>query len=186
MLQDFAAGKLCVLEHLMFECLVLRRGEVHARQLGLNEAIVHTGTPFTLINIDLYVDADLVTTYSCDGLIISTPVGSTAHSLSAGGPILRKNLQAFVIVPLSPHALTMRPVVDSADRIYEMVVERPNAGTSVVVDGRLVCPLEPGDRVRVGRAAPQFKLVTNPGHTYYHTLREKLGWGGQLKLNGGP
>ena len=185
-LHDFTAGKLCVLEHLMFECRVLRRGKVQARQLGLNEAVVHGGTPFTLINIDLYVDSDLVTTYSCDGLIISTPVGSTAHSLSAGGPILRKNLQAFVIVPLSPHTLTMRSVVDSADRVYEMVVERPNAGTSVVVDGRLVSPLEPGDRVQVERAAPQFKLVTNPGHTYYRTLREKLGWGGQLKFNGGP
>ncbi len=185
-LHDFIAGKLCVLEHLMFECLVLRDGKVHARQLGLNEAIVQAGTPFTLINIDLYVDSDLVTTYSCDGLIISTPVGSTAHSLSAGGPILRKNLQAFVIVPLNPHTLTMRPVVDAADRIYEMVVERPNAGTSVVVDGRMVCLVEAGDRVRVERAAPQFKLVTNPGHTYYRTLREKLGWGGRLKLNGGP
>ena len=185
-LRDFTAGKLCVLEHLMFECLVLRGGEVQARQLGLNETVVHGGTPFTLINIDLYVDADLVTTYSCDGLIISTPVGSTAHSLSAGGPILRKNLQAFVIVPLSPHTLTMRPVVDSADRVYEMVVDCPNAGTSVVVDGRLLFALEAGDRVRVERAAPQFKLVINPGHTYYRTLREKLGWGGQLKLNGGP
>jgi NAD+ kinase len=185
-LRDFIAGKLCVLEHLMFECLVLRGGEVHARQLGLNEAVVHGGSPFTLIDIDLYVDSDLVTTYSCDGLIISTPVGSTAHSLSAGGPILRKSLQAFVIVPLNPHTLTMRPVVDSADRVYEMVVEHPNAGSSVVVDGRMVCLLESGDRVRVERATPQFKLVTNPGHTYYRTLREKLGWGGRLKLNDGP
>jgi NAD+ kinase len=185
-LDQFTAGKLCVLEHLMFECRVLRGGKVQARQLGLNETVVHSGTPFTLINIDLYVDSDLVTTYTCDGLIISTPVGSTAHSLSAGGPILRKNLQAFVIVPLSPHTLTMRPVVDSADCVYEMVVERPNTGTSVVVDGRVVLSLEPGDRVQVERAAPQFKLVTNPGHTYYRTLREKLGWGGQLKLNGGP
>jgi len=183
-LRDFVAGKLCVLEHLMFECRVFREGKVHCRQLGLNETVVHAGTPFTLINVDLYVDADLVTTYSCDGLIISTPVGSTAHSLSAGGPILRKHLQAFVILPLNPHTLTMRAVVDSADCVYEMVVERPNAGTSVVVDGRVLCLLEPGDRVRVERATPQFKLVTNPGHGYYRTLREKLGWGGQLKLNG--
>ena len=79
----------------------------------------------------------------------------------------------------------MRPVVDSADCVYEMVVERPNAGTSVVVDGRELCQLQPGDRVRVERAAPQFKLVANPGHTYYRTLREKLGWGGRLKLNDG-
>jgi NAD+ kinase len=97
---------------------------------------------------------------------------------------LRKNLQAFVILPLNPHTLTMRPVVDTADRVYEMVVQRPNAGTSVVVDGRLLCQLQAGDRVRVVRAAAQFKLVSEPGHTYYRTLREKLGWGGQLKLNG--
>ncbi len=184
-LQNFAAGKLPVLEHLMFECSVLRNDEVCGRQLGLNEAVIHAGTPFTLINVDLYVDSDLVTTYSCDGLIVSTPVGSTAHCLSAGGPILRKNLQAFVILPLNPHTLTMRPVVDSADCVYEMVVERPNPGTSVVVDGRELCRLQPGDRVRVERAAPQFKLVAYPGHTYYRTLREKLGWGGRLKLNDG-
>lgn len=184
-LRDFAGGKLAVLEHLMFECTVLRNGNVVARQLGLNEAVVHAGTPFALIDADLYVDSDLVTTYSCDGLMISTPVGSTAHCLAAGGPILRKSLQAFVVLPLSPHTLTIRPVVDSANCVYEMVVERPNPGTSVVVDGRMLCRLQPNDRVRVERATPQFKLVVNPGHTYYRTLREKLGWGGRLKLNHG-
>jgi NAD+ kinase len=115
--------------------------------------------------------------------MVSTPVGSTAHCLSAGGPILRKHLQAFVVLPLSPHTLTVRPVVDSADCVYEMVVERPNPGTSVVVDGRVLCQMQPGDRVRVERATAQFKLVTDPSHTYYRTLREKLGWGGRLKLN---
>jgi NAD+ kinase len=184
-LHDFAAGNLSVIEHLMFECSVLRDGKVCCRQLGLNETVLHAGSPFRLIDIDLYVDSDLVTTYSCDGLIIATPVGSTAHCLAAGGPILQKNLQAFVAMPLSPHTLTMRPVVDSADRVYEMVVARPNTGTSVVVDGREICELQPGDRVRVERAAAQFKLVVNPGHTYYRSLREKLGWGGRLKLNDG-
>ncbi len=182
-LRDFAAGQLTVLEHLMFECSVLRDGKTVHRQLGLNETVVQAGSPFRLIDIDLCVDSDLVTTYSCDGLIVATPVGSTAHCLAAGGPILQKSIQAFVVVPLSPHALTMRPVVDSADRVYEMCVARPNPGTSVVVDGRELCGLQPGDRVRVERAAPQFKLVVNPGHTYYRSLREKLGWGGQLKGN---
>ncbi len=144
LLRDFAAGKLEIFEHLMFECSVLHQGEVSCRQLGLNEAIVHAGTPFMLVDVDLYVDSDLVTTYSCDGLMVSTPVGSTAHCLSAGGPILRKNLQAFVVLPLSPHTLTMRPVVDSADRVYEMVVQRPNEGTSVVVDGRVLVPVAAG------------------------------------------
>lgn len=183
MLADFADGKLGILEHLMFECMILRDGVVQKRQLGLNEAAIQAGTPFSLIDVDLYIDADLVTTYSCDGLLVATPVGSTAHCLAAGGPILQKNLQAFVVVPLSPHTLTMRPVVDSADRVYEMAVARPNSGTSVVIDGRMLCCLQPTDRVRVERAEPRFKLVATPGHAYYRSLREKLGWGGRLKLN---
>jgi NAD+ kinase len=182
-LDNFADGRYSTNEHLMFECTVLRGGNKIAKQIGLNEVVVQAGSPFVLIDIDLYVDAEPVTAYSCDGLIISTPVGSTAHSLSAGGPILRNNLQAFVILPISPHTLTMRPVVDSADRIYEMAVERPNTGTSVVVDGRLLCQVQPGDRVRVERAEARFKLVTGPGHTYYRSLREKLGWSGRLKLD---
>ena len=181
-LRDFQAGKLNIIEHLMFECQVLRDEQLVDRQLGLNEVAVQGGQPFRIMDVDLYVDSELVTTYSCDGLIVSTPVGSTAHSLSSGGPILRKDMQAFVVSPISPHTLTNRPVVDSADRVYEMVVAGPGAETSVVVDGRVLCKLSPGDRVRVQRAAEQFKLVTAPGHSYYRTLREKLGWGGRLNL----
>jgi NAD+ kinase len=182
-LKDFCTNRLHTIEHLMLECSLLRGGAVVARQLGLNEAAIHAGTPFAIINVDLYVDSELVTTYSCDGLIVSTPVGSTAHCLSAGGPILRKDLQAFIVLPLNPHTLTMRPVVDSADRVYEFEVQRPNEGTSLVVDGRVLGRLQPGDRVRVERSEACFQLVSDPSHTYYRALREKLGWGGRLKLN---
>ena len=184
-LRDFRAGRLKSVEHLMFECRVLRGEQVRCRQLGLNEVAVQAGPPFAIMDVDLYVDSELATTYSCDGLIVSTPVGSTAHSLSAGGPILRKDLRAFVILPISPHTLTNRPVVDSSERVYELVVARPGAGTSVVVDGRVLCTLQDGDRVRVEQAAPRFSLVAAPGHSYYRTLREKLGWGGRLRLNDG-
>jgi len=182
-LPDVCSGKFRTVEHLMFECQVLRGGEVLHQELGLNETAVLGGLPFSILDVHLYVDSELVTTYSCDGLIVSTPVGSTAHSLSAGGPILRKDLQAFVVSPISPHTLTNRPVVDSADRIYEMVVSRPHDGTRVVVDGRVACSLEPNDRVRVARAEPTFKLIEVPGRSYYRTLREKLGWGGHLRYN---
>ncbi len=184
-MRDFADGKLTIIEHLMFECVLLREGKELARQLGLNEAIIHAGTPFSLIGVDLYVDSELATTYNCDGLMVCTPVGSTAHCLSAGGPILRKNLQAFVVLPLGPHSLTMRPVVDSADRVYEMAVVRPNEGTTLVVDGRKISRLLPGDRVRVERSEAGFKLAVSPGYNYYRALSEKLGWGGRLKLNEG-
>ena len=182
-LGDINAGKLGVVEHLMFECRVLRDGELIRQQLGLNEVAVQTGPPFTIVDIDLYVDSELATTYSCDGLIFSTPVGSTAHSLSAGGPILRKDLQAFVISPISPHTLTNRPVVDSADRVYELAVATPNVPAAAVVDGRMLCSLETNDRVRVQRATAHFKLITGVGHTYYRTLREKLGWCGRVLGN---
>lgn len=179
-LPKICGGKCQMVSHLMFTASVVREGKVLHQLLGLNEASILAGAPFAMLDIDLYIDAELATSYSCDGLIVSTPVGSTAHSLSAGGPILRKNVQAFVISPISPHTLTVRPLVDTADRVYEMVCARPNEGTSVVVDGRVVCQLQSTDRVRVERARPTFKLIEVEGHSYYHTLREKLGWSGRL------
>ena len=181
-LPAICSGSLPVIEHLMLDCRLLRGGDTLCQQLGLNEVVIFAGPPFSLLQVDLYVDAELVTTYSCDGLIVSTPVGSTAHSLSAGGPILRKDLQAFVVLPISPHTLTNRPVVDSADRTYELVVPRPNAGTSLVCDGKVLSRLEPGDRIRVQRADARFGLVAVPGHSYYRTLRDKLGWGGIIPV----
>ncbi|MGO8750048.1 MAG: NAD(+)/NADH kinase [Thermoguttaceae bacterium] len=171
-----------VIEHLMLDCQVLRGGQTIGSQRALNEVAVQTGPAFTMIDLDLYIDSELVTTYSCDGLIVATPIGSTAHSLAAGGPILRKDLQAVVISPISPHTLTNRPVVDSADRLYEIVVGKAKEGTSAVVDGRVVAALERSDRVRVRKADVRFKMVGVPGHSYYRTLREKLGWGGSLQL----
>lgn len=174
-------GEFHLVHHLMLDCQILREGRVVSQRLGLNEVAVLGGPPYSLLEIDLYVDAEWVTTYSCDGLIISTPVGSTAHSLSAGGPILRKDVEAFVISPISPHTLTVRPVVDAASRTYEMIVHRPHESTAVVIDGDVVHRLLPSDRVRVSRAVPSFQLVEVSGRGYYRTLREKLGWGGRIR-----
>ncbi|MEX2317014.1 MAG: NAD(+)/NADH kinase [Pirellulales bacterium] len=182
-LPEIAAGRHRVVKHLMFECSVTRGGRQTHQALGLNEAEVLAGPPFSLVEIQLYVDGELVTTYSCDGLIVSTPVGSTAHSLSAGGPILRNTIEAFVIMPISPHTLTHRPVVDSAERTIELAVPRPHAGTSLVVDGRVLGTLTADDRVKVVRSDARFQMVEVSGQSYYRTLHDKLGWGGQLKLN---
>lgn len=171
-----------VVEHLILQCSVTRDEKEVQRGLALNEVSILAGAPFAILEIDLYVDGQWVTTYSGDGLIVSTPVGSTAHNLSAGGPILRKDLRAVVISPISAHTLTIRPVVDSADRVYELRVPRPNSGTSLVMDGQLMCCLAAGDRVVVQRAEPKFQMIEVPGHNYYGTLREKLGWGGRLPL----
>ncbi len=180
-LAEVCAGNYRLVEHLMYECQVFRSEERLHHTLGLNEVAVFAGPPFAILDVQLYVDAELATTYSCDGLIISTAVGSTAHSLSAGGPILRKDMQAFVISPISPHTLTNRPVVDSAQRVYELVTPQPHEGTSLVADGTLVCRLTAEDRVRIERSQARFQLVEVAGHTYYRTLREKLGWGGGIR-----
>ncbi|MCC6492678.1 MAG: NAD(+)/NADH kinase [Pirellulales bacterium] len=182
-LPQVVAGEFRVVDHLMFECSVHRGGEEQSRTLGLNEATVLAGPPFSMIEVQLYVDANLATTYSCDGLIVSTPVGSTAHSLAAGGPIMQKSLQAFVVSPICPHTLTNRPVVDGADHVYELIVPRPNEGTSLLVDGKLICQVTAEDRIRIERSGASFQLVEVRGRGYYRTLREKLGWGGRLKLN---
>jgi len=175
-----------VVEHLILQCCVMRDEKEVQRGLALNEVSILAGAPFAVLEIDLYVDGQWVTTYSGDGLIVSTPVGSTAHNLSAGGPILRKDLRAVVISPISAHTLTIRPVVDSADRVYELRVPRPNVGTSLVMDGQMICSLAAGDRVVVQQAEPKFQMIEVPGHNYYRTLREKLGWGGRLPLADNP
>lgn len=179
-LQDVASGAFRLIDHLMFETEVIRVGATLHRELGLNETSLLAGPPFSMIELCLYVDGDFATTYRCDGLIVSTPVGSTAYNLSAGGPIVRKDLDAFVFTPLSPHTLTNRTVVDSASRSYELLVPAPNEGSACVVDGRVVTGLMAGDRVRVRRAAPRFTLVETQNHGYYRTLRDKLHWGGGI------
>lgn len=183
-LDELEAGRFRLVDHLMFECELVHDDGTTRRELGLNETSVHAGPPFSMIDVHLHVDGDLATTYRCDGLIVATPVGSTAYSLSAGGPLVRKDLDAFVITPLNPHTLTTRTVVDSATRAYELAVPRPNDGSACVVDGRVLGPLLPGDRVLVRRAEPRFTLVETRHHGYYRTLREKLRWGGAFRGDG--
>lgn len=167
-------------EHLMLRTTLLREGQPIAEQLALNEAAVLGGPPYQILDIDLYADGNLATRYRCDGLIIATPIGSTAHNLSAGGPILHRQLQAIVISPISPHTLTYRPLVDSADTVLELTVTEPNRSTSIVVDGRTLGRLIPGDRVRIERAEQRFQMLSVPGQNDYRTLREQLGWGGTV------
>ncbi len=167
--------------HLMIRAEIFRDGKKINDSLGLNELAILGGPPFDIQQIDVYVDGQSATSYSCDGLIVSTPIGSTAHNLSAGGPILRNDLQAFVIQPISPHTLTVRPVVDSADRVYELVASKANGSSCAVLDGQVISPLQATDRVRVSRAESVFQLIEVSGNNYYRTLREKLGWGGQFE-----
>lgn len=179
-LQKLKDGDFTVAEHLMFECRhYMPDGNVQT-DLGLNEVTITAAGSLKMLDIHLKIDDEEVTTFSCDGLIVSTPVGSTAHNLSAGGPILRQDLQAFSITPICPHTLTVRPIVDSAERTYSLTVRDAPDGVRVVIDGQISRPVTSADRIVVKRAAATFKLVRFPGHSYYGTLHRKLGWRGQL------
>jgi NAD+ kinase len=170
--------KLPVLQHLLLNCVhyaVSPQSETST--LVVNEVYIQGVGSSRLINIDLSIDGETVTTYRGDGLILSTPVGSTAHNLSAGGPILRKDIDAVVISPVSPHTLSNRPLVESPDRAFELRTDQPAV---LIVDGRQIAKIEPNDTVCISRAAQTFKLLDVPGYSYYATLRNKLYWNGCL------
>ncbi len=186
---DICAGHCEIDSHVMLKCSVWRNGKQVQLQngadhvLALNEAAILGGPPYSMLQIDLYVDRELASTYSCDGLLISTPVGSTAHNLSAGGPILNRRLDAVVISPISPHTLTMRPVVDDANRIFEMCVMQGHESVSALADGRVLFNLQEGDCFCLEKAPVAFQMIAIPGKSEYLALREKLGWGGNPREN---
>ena len=175
----FLAREYQVINHLMFECRLLRDDGSQEKYLGLNEVSILSGSALRILHINLAIDGEPVTTYRCDGLIVSTPVGSTAHSLAAGGPLLRQDLQAFVITPVCPHTLTNRPLVDRADCVYTLTAPEIPEGATLVIDGQIKRLLQPGDRIEIRKAAVNFQLARLLDHSYYATLHRKLGWGGQ-------
>lgn len=180
-LPQIEARRFHCVEHLMFTCEHRRANGEVTSHLGLNEAAILAAGSLAMLDVDLAIDGEKVTTFSGDGIIVSTPVGSTAHSLSAGGPILAQNLQAFVITPICPHALTIRPIVEHANRTYELSMPEARDGVTLVVDGQTKTPFHSGDRVTIRKAPVSFLLARLPGHSFYNALHRKLGWGGQAR-----
>jgi NAD+ kinase len=173
-------------EHMMFECVVPSRRTSRKKNngnqpeqtfLGLNELVVHADPPLHMIEIDLSVDNEPIVTFSGDGLILSTPTGSTGHNLSAGGPILQQELQAFVITPICAHALTYRPLIEAGERIFTIALHQGSHPAILSIDGQQQVPLKERQHVLMRQAAVKFKRVRVPGRAYYSTLREKLEWG---------
>jgi NAD+ kinase len=183
-LPKLLAGDYRITSHLMFECIV-EDGGSRSTYLGLNEIVIETGPPFHMLEYEVAVDAEAALHCSGDGLILSTPVGSTAHNLAAGGPILGQELQAFVLTPISPHTLTTRPLVESADKVYTIRLMQAREAW-LVIDGQDQLPLSLAHRVTMRRAPVQFRLVKVPGHSYFHTLRDKLHWGTSPNYRGEP
>lgn len=182
---DLAARRFEVVSHLMFEaCHKQAQGTTNC-YLGLNETAILAAASLSLIDVELTINDLPVTTFSGDGVLISSPVGSTAHNLSAGGPILRQDLQAFVVTPICPHTLTVRPIVDRADAEYRLSANQLPEGVMLVVDGQIRVPFASGDEVIVRKSEIQFLLVRMSGHNFYQTLHRKLGWDGQPRYQRG-
>lgn len=195
LLKNLNKKPLPIISLMMYQCRILRNGKELKVIQGVNETAILNGAPFSIMEIKLHVERDqtekkdvkipfdqkyeLVTTYSCDGLIISTPVGSTAHSLSSGGPILHKTMQAFVVCPIAAHTLTNRPIIEESSRVFLMEVANPTKEACVVTDGQPFHYLESGDWVEVRKSPLSVQMVAPPDKNYYQTLRDKLGWSGQ-------
>ncbi len=172
-------GALEFTDHLMFEAELRSVDGSTETFLGLNEAAVSAGAALQMVEVELKIDDLPVTRYSCDGLIISTPVGSTAHSLSAGGPAIRQDLNVFLVTPICPHTLSNRCLVDDANRTYCLTLPDARTDVVLVIDGQIRRPFRVGDEVVIRRAEPEFRLARLAGHNYYSVLQHKLGWSGQ-------
>ncbi|MEX2533987.1 MAG: NAD(+)/NADH kinase [Trueperaceae bacterium] len=156
---------------------VMLNGDVDGRRFALNDVIVSQGVMTRLINIGMEVDGLHATEYRADGLVVSTPTGSTAYSLSLGGPILGQGLRAIVVTPIAPHSLTNRPIVLEGESEITFEVLSGVDELALVVDGQERLELAQGDRFSI-RAAPTDLLLVSSGRlTYFDVLRHKLGWG---------
>lgn len=172
----FASGLPCT-RRLLLDVEHRRRGELLQRSPAVNDCVLLAGTPFRMIGLQVSSDGDRVANLRADGLIIATPSGSTAHNLSAGGPVLEPTAQALLLTPLCPHALTFRPVVLDAARVIEVDVLEVNEGTTASIDGQRNWHVEAGDRLIVRRFAADFQVVRNPESSVWSAMRQRLMWG---------
>lgn len=155
-----------------------RDGKIVESFTGLNDAVVSRGQHSQLIKVDVRVDGDALCVYNADGLIVATPTGSTAYSMSAGGPLLLPDSACFVITPICPHVLTNRSTVVADTARLELRLVGGGPGVTVNVDGQEIRAFGSGDVLRVSRAEEKLRLATLPGRTFSGVLREKLKWSG--------
>ena len=165
-------------EHIVLQVTVTDAGGSERFQsVAVNDCAVTAGPPFRMIEILLGLDGTGGPVLNGDGVIVSTPIGSTAYNVSAGGPIIQPTVEAIAITPVAPHSLAFRPIVADASTRIELEINRANPGTTLVVDGQINHLLEGGDRIIVQRSERRAKLVGNPGSTYWNTLIHKMRWG---------
>ncbi len=172
------AGNFNLSERTLLSVEVTRDGQMVLAESALNDAVISRGELSRLIKIDVLIDGANFSEYNADGLIVSTPTGSTAYSLSAGGPVLTPDSGVFVITPICPHVLTMRPMIVNDGSTIEIAASRAQSAIFLTLDGQNAIPIERGDRIRVQKAARRLSLATLPGMAFFDVLRQKLKWSG--------
>jgi NAD+ kinase len=170
-------GEYRVASRRMLHCELHRGSKIVAEYDALNDVVLTKVSMARMIEVEARVDKHFVCTYRADGLIVSTPTGSTAYSLSAGGPIVFPSVAALVITPICPHTLTNRPVLVPDDSVIQIVSRSVNDNAYLTIDGQIGKPLERGDRVVCQRSEKFVNLIRPPRMMFFDVLREKLGWG---------
>jgi NAD+ kinase len=176
---DIISGKARVEKRMILSCRVSQKsegGEPRFYSKAVNDVYIAAGPPYHVIELDISVDGQHVASCIGDGLIVSTPTGSTAYNLSAGGPILAGAMEAMVITPICPHSLSFRPIVIGATSVVQITATRLNEGSTVSVDGQVSTGLSLRDVVTVSTERCSFLIVDNPTRTRWDTLATKLGW----------
>ena len=180
------SGEALIEKRMMLGCRILRDGAERFCSAAINDVFITAGPPFRMIELKMAVDAQPLASCVSDGLVISTPTGSTAYNLSAAGPILSPKCQAMVITPICPHSLSFRPIVINADSKVEVSGIRLNVGTTLSIDGQLSVKLAIDDVVEVERHKGDFLVVNNPLRTQWDTLATKLRWAEKPKYDREP
>ena len=177
-------GKAKIEKRMMLLCRVLRKGKERFSSTAVNDVYITAGPPFRMIDLKMLVNGEHLGDCVSDGLVVSTPTGSTAYGLSAGGPILSQRMEGIVITPICPHSLSFRPIVIKADSVVELCGERLNKGTTVSIDGQVSLELGIDDVVQIMRPKMDFLVVNNPLRCEWDTLATKLGWAERPKYQG--
>lgn len=176
-LEEVLAGRYSVGRRMTLDATLARGRRTVASQAVLNDVVISKSALARMIELEVAIDGAEVTRYRADGLIVSTPTGSTAYSLSAGGPIIHPEMSALLIAPICPHTLTLRPLVVPATSSIEVTLATPDSEVYLTLDGQVGHPLRGGDRVRVRRGAQPVLMVRSRRRSYYEVLRRKLHWG---------
>jgi NAD+ kinase len=176
-LDRFFKGEHRIGRRSMLECRVMREGAECSHYTALNDIVVTKSSIARMIDFDVRVDERFVAAYKADGLIMCTPTGSTAYSLSAGGPIIFPQVNAFCLTPICPHMLTNRPVVVPDTSAVEITNRATDGETYLTIDGQVGEPLRRGDTVVAGRSPHVLQLVRPPRSMFFDVLRQKLKWG---------